>query len=356
MSDRSGPPPVGLMPAEWEPHDATWLSWPHQEEDWPDKLEAVRWVYPEMVRVLAESERVEILCRDEEVLADARRRLEAHRVDPAGYRLHVVPTDRGWMRDAAPTAVRTPGGEIVWVAWRFNAWARYDNWRLDAGIPPAVGRITGLPVVRAMRPDRPDEPLVLEGGGIETDGAGTLLVTEECFQSDVQQRNPGLDRRGYERAFADWLGIRKTIWLGCGCAGDDTHGHIDDIARFTDPRTVVLAFEPDPADANHAASVDNLRRLTDATNAAGEPLRVVRLPMPRPVWYEDQRLPASYANFYIANTVVIVPTFNDPADRVALETLAGLFPGRRVVGIHAVDLVLGQGTLHCLTQQQPAGR
>jgi agmatine deiminase len=201
-----------------------------------------------------------------------------------------------------------------------------------------------------MRPDD-GSPLVLEGGGIETDGAGTMLVTEEWLLSDVQVRNPGMDRAAYERAFAQWLGIKRTIWLGEGCVGDDTHGHVDDIARFTDARTVALAFEPDPRDENHARSADNLRRLELAGG-----LRVVKLPYPRAVTMEGQRLPASYANFYIANGTVIVPTFNDPNDRVALNTLAELFPSRDIVGIHSVDLVWGLGTLHCLTQQQPKPR
>jgi agmatine deiminase len=191
---------------------------------------------------------------------------------------------------------------------------------------------------------------VLEGGAIDTNGAGVLLTTEECLLSEIQERNPGLDRAGYEAAFGQYLGIERTVWLGRGCAGDDTHGHVDDIARFVAPETVALAYEPDPEDENHAPSVDNEARLL----AAG--LQVVRLPYPRPVVMDGTRLPASYANFYIANGVVLVPTFNDPEDRHALNILATLFPGRAVVGIHAVDLVWGLGTLHCLTQQQPAGR
>src|SRR5690606_714787 len=195
--------------------------------------------------------------------------------------------------------------------------------------------------------------LILEGGGIEGDGRGTMLVTEEWLLSDVQVRNPGMGREDYEAAFARELGITKTIWLGEGCVGDDTHGHIDDIARFVAPGVLVIAHEEDPADENHRRSADTLRRLEGATDAAGEPIRVVTLPYPRPVVMDGTRLPASYANFYIANGVVIVPTFNDPEDRHALNILANLFPHRDVVGIHAVDLVWGLGTLHCLTQQQP---
>jgi agmatine deiminase len=240
------------------------------------------------------------------------------------------------------------------VAWHFNAWAKYENYRSDELVSQRVAELSGLPLVKAQRPDGKGR-LVLEGGGIETDGAGTLLVTEEWLLSDVQVRNPGLDRADYERAFAEYLGIQRTIWLGQGCVGDDTHGHIDDVARFTDAHTVVLAYEEDPADENHERSVDNLRRLELATRDFPGGLRVVRLPFPRPVIMEGERLPASYANFYIANGVVIVPTFNDRNDRIALNTLVELFPDREVVGIHSVDLVWGLGTLHCLTQQQPQG-
>ncbi|MGI9043085.1 MAG: agmatine deiminase family protein [Gemmatimonadaceae bacterium] len=334
-----------IMPAEWERHDATWIAWPHHEPDWPGKLWAIPWVYAEIVRALSTRERVEILCHDEVVRDAARIVLASSGVAEKGYRLHIVPNDRVWLRDSAPTFIWSDGA-VELMNWRFNAWAKYDNYARDEKVGEAIERITGLP--RAV-PARSDGSwLVLEGGGIETDGAGTLLVTEEWLLSDVQVRNPGLSRSEYEKAFSDYLGITNTLWLGEGCAGDDTHGHIDDIARFCSRGVVLLAFEEDPSDANHRGSVDNLRRL----EAAGQ--RVVKIPYPRPLVMEGQRLPASYANFYIANGVVIVPTFNDPSDRVALGIIAGEFPGREVVGIHAVDLVWGFGTLHCLTQQQPA--
>ena len=335
------------MPAEWEPHDATWIAWPHHEPDWPGKFEAIRWDYAEIVRALANSERVEILCQDDAVRADATDTLAAHAVPSSAFRLHTVPTDRAWLRDSAPTAVA--GGSLV--RWQFNAWAKYDNFALDAQVGPAISKITGLPLIEPQRPDT-HAPVVLEGGAIDVNGEGILLCTEECLLSTVQARNPGLDRDGYEAVFRQYLGVRQTLWLGEGCAGDDTHGHVDDIARFVDPDTIVLAFEEDPADANHASSVDNLRRL-ELAGADDDAFRVVRLPYPRPVVMNGHRLPASYANFYIANRAVLVPTFNDANDRIALNALAELFPDRRVIGIHAVDLVWGFGTLHCLTQQQP---
>ncbi|HUR91255.1 MAG TPA: agmatine deiminase family protein [Gemmatimonadaceae bacterium] len=340
------------MPAEWEPHSATWIAWPHHEPDWPGKLEAITWVYAEIVRALALSEPVEILCHDErsrEIAADT---LSAHHVDSARFRLHLVPTDRVWLRDSAPTGVLRDG-TLEWVGWGFNAWAKYDNYKRDARVPEAVSEISGSPLVHAGRPDG-SRPLVLEGGGIETNGAGTLLVTEEWLLSDVQVRNPGMTRKQYEDSFAKYLGVAHTVWLGEGCVGDDTHGHIDDIARFTSVDTVVLAYETDPADENHERSHDNLERLAHASRE--RPLHVVKLPFPEPVMMRGERLPASYANFYVGNTTVLVPTFNDPADRIALHTLSDLFPERRVVGIHATDLVWGLGTLHCLTQQQPRAR
>lgn len=340
------------FPAEWEPHAATWIAWPHHEPDWPGKLEPIPWVYAEIVRVLHEHERVEILCHDEEVRDAAKRHLDAHGVRD-NIRLHVVPTDRVWLRDSGPTGVVDERGRVSLMNWRFNAWAKYPNYASDARVGEAVARITGLERIEPTRGDN-HERVVLEGGAIETDGEGTLLVTEECLLSDVQARNPGMSRADYEALFHEALGIRQTIWLGEGCVGDDTHGHIDDVARFTAPGVIVLAYEEDPTDENHPRSVDNLERLE---LAAGErdAFRIVKLPYPRPVEMNGERLPASYANFYIGNGVVLVPTFNDRNDRVALNTLAELFPDRHVVGIHAVDLVWGLGTLHCLTQQQPAG-
>ena len=342
------------MPAEWERHRATWISWPHHEPDWPGKLGPIPWVYAEIARVLAAHEQVEILCASEDVRADAEAALTSHGVHRDRVRLHVLDTDRGWLRDSAPTGVLDADGKVVLVSWAFNAWAKYENYTRDARIGRAIADITGLPLDEPRRDDT-GERIVLEGGGIEVNGGGLMLVTEEWLLSSVQVRNPGLDRSDYERIFADWLGIRETIWLGEGCVGDDTHGHIDDIARFVAPDVVVLAVEADPADDNHERSMDNLRRLQLAKPAAG-PLRIETLPFPRPVVMDGERLPASYANFYIANGVVIVPTFNDPQDRVALNTLARAMPSHEIVGIHAVDLVWGLGTLHCLTQQEPAPR
>ena len=350
------------MPAEWEPHDATWLAWPHNHEDWPGKFGPVPWVYAEIVRQLSRAERVNIL-----VKAGKRQRRAADRLDAAGVDLDSgrvrfvdAKTDRVWTRDSGPTFVVNPKGEtaedrVGLVDWRFNGWAKYDNHRHDNRLPRLIGDRLGLKrwVPRVDLAGKPAR-IVMEGGAIDVNGLGTLLTTEECLLSDVQARNPSLSREGVERVFADYLGVSRVVWLGRGIAGDDTHGHVDDLARFVGPKTVVTVVEPRESDPNHEPLRENLGRLKAARDQDGDPIEVLTLPMPRPVVFEGQRLPASYANFYVANGSVLVPTFNDPADREALNLLASAFPGREVVGIHAVDLVLGLGTLHCLSQQQPA--
>jgi agmatine deiminase len=340
------------MPGEWEKHDATWIAWPHHEPDWPGKLAPIPWVYAEIVRALADFDRVEILCHDGTVADSARTMLAAHGVKENRYRLHTVENDRVWLRDSAPTGVLRADGRAELVNWGFNGWAKYDNYKRDSEIGAEIERITGLPRIEPIRPDN-GERLFLEGGGIEVNGAGRMLVTEEWLLTPVQVRNPGMLAADYEKAFDEYLGVTDTIWLGEGAVGDDTHGHVDDIARFSSRDSVILAYEQDAADENHARSADNLRRLQIA--AKKSPLRITTIPFPRPVTMNGERLPASYANFYIANGAVLVPTFNDPADRVALNGIAEAFPRYTVIGIHAVDLVWGLGTLHCLTQQQPSG-
>jgi agmatine deiminase len=355
MTGGSRPGPEGRrlrMPAEWEPHRATWISWPHHEPDWPGKIGPIPWVYAEIARVIADHEQVDILCHNEAVMESARSALDAHAVRRDRCALHIVPTDRVWLRDSAPTGVVDDDGRVALVNWAFNAWAKYPNWQQDADIGIAIARLTGLPRYEPRRQDT-GERVVLEGGGIEVNGQGLMLVTEEWLLSDVQIRNPGLGRTEYERIFAEWLGVRRTIWLGDGCVGDDTHGHIDDIARFLAPGVIALAFEEDPADENHRRSVDNLRRLEHAGAKEGT-LKVVKLPYPRAVEMDGTRLPASYANFYIANGLVLLPTYDPERDEEAGATLRRLFPGRDVVGIDCTDLVWGLGAFHCVTQQWPA--
>ena len=357
---RNGPEADRRMPAEWEPHAATWLAWPRNAADWPGKFGPIPWVYTEIVRLLARSEPVAIVVRGEKARRDAADRLDNAGIALDRVRFFEARTDRSWLRDTLPSFVvegessGTP--RLSAVDWKFNAWSKYDDHRLDDRLARAVARDLGIARIKpTAEVGDATNRVVMEGGAIDVNGRGTLLATEECLLDPATQaRNPGLGREGIERVFADALGIRRTIWLGRGIVGDDTHGHVDDCARFVGPSTVLAAVEPNPADPNHGPLADNLRRLRGSTDQDGRPLEVVELPMPRPVRFEGERLPASYANFYISNNVVLVPTFNDPADRVALSTIASAIPDREVVGVHCVDLVLGLGTLHCLTREQPA--
>ena len=343
------------MPAEWGPHEATWLAWPHNPEDWPGKFAAIPWLYAEIVRLLSERERVRLIVEDAAMERRVTNMLGRDGVQLDRVSFHRWATDRGWLRDSGPIFVRDAKGQVAQTNWRFNAWAKYEDWRLDGKLPGRIEKLLKLPCWQPSVQDRNGaKRLVLEGGSIDVNGQGLLLTTEECLLSAVQQRNPGVSREQLERVFRDYLGIEQVIWLGRGIAGDDTHGHVDDIARFCGPETVLAAVEPDPSDPNHEPLSENLARLKAVRTPAGKQLTVVELPMPRPVVFRGQRLPASYANFYIANGVVLAPTFHDPNDRVALNILAQAFPDRDVIGVHAVDLVWGLGTLHCMTQQQPA--
>ncbi|WP_263384191.1 agmatine deiminase family protein [Granulicella arctica] len=339
------------MPAEWAPHAATWIAWPHNAEDWPGKFQPIPWVYAEIVRHLSCCEDVHILVNDVAAEKRANGMLMRAGANLARLHFHSWQTDRVWLRDSGPIFVKDAEDRLAVTNWKFNAWAKYDNWRRDDQIPHHVANHYGMV---EFKPEIEGTRLVLEGGSIDTNGAGILLTTEECLLSEVQQRNPGVSREQLENAFAEYLGIEKTIWLHRGCAGDDTHGHVDDVTRFVGENTIVTAVEPNTADENHLPLAENLDRLRSATNLKGEAFEVLTLPMPSPVIFEGQRLPASYANLYIANETVLVPTFNDRNDRRALNILADCFPTREVVGIHAVDLVWGLGTLHCMTQQEPA--
>ena len=344
------------MPAEWEPHEATWLAWPHNPEDWPGKFASIPWLYAEIVRLLAAHERVHLIVENSAMEKRVVSMLKRVCADLDQVSFHRWPTDRGWTRDSGPIFVRNAKGQVALTNWRFNAWAKYDDWHLDDKLPGRVTKLLGCPHWQPAVQNQNGTKcqVVLEGGSIDVNGAGLLLTTEECLLSEVQQRNPGLSREQLERVFHDFLGIDQVIWLGRGIAGDDTHGHVDDIARFARPATIVAAVEPDTRDPNHAPLAENLAQLKAAHTSDGKQFTIVELPMPRPVVFRGQRLPASYANFYIANGVVLVPTFHDPNDRIALNLLGEVFPDREVIGVHSVDLIWGLGALHCMTQQQPA--
>jgi agmatine deiminase len=384
------------MPAEWEPHAATWLAWPHYHGDWPGKFEPIPWVYTEIIRNLARHERVELIVKDSAAERISRKLLDRANAVLTNVRFHRWPTNRVWVRDSGcifvhaeqPGSARphsrgrlslhearevqqdreghdfsradkdtkmpgalAPEGSRAALNFRFNAWAKYSNYRHDAKINALMSDVART---EKVLPTSHGKRVVLEGGSIDLNGRGTILTTEECLLSKIQQRNPGMARKDYETLFAECLGAPNVIWLNKGIVGDDTHGHVDDLSRFVNPTTVVTVVESNPKDANHKPLRENLRRLRAARDQDGNPLNVVELPMPRPVIFEKRRLPASYANFYIANGIVLVPVFNDANDRIALNTLADLFPSHEIVPIYSGDLVWGLGTMHCMTQQQPA--
>jgi agmatine deiminase len=352
-------PPAGFrMPAEWEPHHATWIAWPCNKEDWPGKFAPIPWVYVEIVRHLHPGERVCILVQDSATRIRAKRMLSRAGVDLNQIDFFPFATDRVWVRDFGPIFIkreRWGASEIAITNWKFNGWAKYSNWKKDDAIPSKVAQALGLKqwLPTALRGNK-HQPIVLEGGSIDVNGKGTLLTTEECLLSPIQRRNPGLDRGMMEKILADYLGARNVLWLRDGIAGDDTHGHVDDLARFVNPSTILAVEECNSTDVNYQPLQENMRLLRAMRDQDGRLLQVIPLPMPKPLIFDRQRLPASYANFYIGNEVVLVPTFNDPCDREALAILAGCFPSREVIGIHSVDLVWGLGTLHCLSQQQPS--
>jgi agmatine deiminase len=377
MSEHSSPLPAALgyrMPAEWEPHEATWLSWPHKQESWPGAFEPVPDVFAQIAGVLTESELVRINVADEDMAEDVRQLLRRCGVNLDAVRFHLNPTDDAWVRDHGPIYV-VRDGDRAWegeapaepvratapvvgsagaspsrreralIDWEYNSWGnKYPPCDRDNAVPARIADEFGEP--------RFAPGIVMEGGSIDVNGRGTLLTTESCLLNP--NRNPQLSQSEIEQYLRDYLGVRHFLWLGDGIVGDDTDGHIDDLTRFVAPDTVVTVVEEDPQDANYAPLQENLRRLASMTDQDGRPLKVVTLPMPGPVCFEEHRLPASYANFYIANRRVLVPVYNHKHDRVALETLQRWFPDRLVLGIDCTPLVWGLGAIHCVTQQQPA--
>jgi agmatine deiminase len=368
------------MPAEWEPHSATWLAWPHYRGDWPGKFEPIPWVYAEIIRNLAQHERVDLIVAGAAAERQARKILRRADALSPHVRFHRWSTNRIWLRDSGAIYLKRdlglpahndfdeqefarattrsgksraskPQRDLLALKWRFNAWAKYSNWRHDEKIGSLMANAALSPEVRPLHGKT---RVVLEGGSIDVNGAGTLLTTEECLLSKLQERNPGMARVHYEKVFADYLGAPNVVWLGRGILGDDTHGHVDDLTRFVSAGTVITMVEPNSKDPNHEPLRANLRRLQAARDQAGKPLTIVEIPMPQPVVFERRRLPASYANFYIANGVVLAPVFNRPNDRIALNTLAELFPTRSIVPIYSGDFIWGLGAMHCMTQQQPA--
>ena len=342
------------MPAEWEPHEATWIAWPHNESDWPGKFACIPHIYAEIVRHLARAEKVHIIVNDAASERRARKVLQECGALSTSVRFHHWPTDRVWTRDSGPIFVRN-GRRLATTNWRFTGWAKYPNHKNDDLLPDHIADLLQAEeFVPAVIKGKKIHRVVLEGGSIDVNGRGAMLTTEECLLSTKQQRNPGLSKTDLEQIFAKYLGVNHVIWLGRGIEGDDTHGHIDDISRFVGPRTVLTAIEPNRRDKNHVPLKENFKRLRAATDQDGKRLEVVELPMPSPVYHQGQRLPASYANFYIASDIVLVPIFGDGNDRVALDIIAQIFPTRSIVPIYCRDFIWGLGAIHCMTQQQPA--
>ena len=345
---KAAPASLGYsMPAEWAPHRATWLSWPHNRETWPVQLKQVRSVWIEMIQALSPHEQVYLLVNDEQTRQDVTARLKTSGAVMDHVSLLLIPTIDVWMRDYGPTFLTRDREEnpLAFNDWFFNGWGgKYKTYEKDDQVAKEIAALLGVPVF--------DQQIVLEGGSIEVNGCGTCLTTEQCLLN--QNRNPHMNRGELEQFLKDSLGTSHVIWLGEGIAGDDTDGHIDDTARLVNPTTVVCVLEPNSSDENYAPLQENYERLQSARDQNGNRLAIIPLPSPNPVHYEGTRLPASYANFYIANEVVLVPIFGDPHDREALGILQDLFPDRKIVGLRCNEVVSGLGAIHCVTQQEPA--
>jgi agmatine deiminase len=337
------------MPAEWARHRATWLSWPHNQETWPTQLEKVREVWVQMICALSPHERVYLLVNDERAEQDVSARLARARAAMENVTLLKISTVDVWMRDYGPTFITRASREnpLAFNDWIFNGWGgKYQSYEDDERVTREVAALLKVPVF--------EQKVILEGGSIEVNGAGTCLTTEQCLLN--KNRNPHLSRLQIETLLEDSLGVTHVVWLGEGIVGDDTDGHIDDIARFVNPTTVLCAIEADSNDENYGFLQDNYERLQHAEDQNGTKLSIVPLPSPRPLYCEGARLPASYANFYIANNIVLVPIFDDPSDAQALGILQQLFPEREIIGLRCNEVVAGLGAIHCVTQQEPAAQ
>lgn len=340
-----------IFPAEWEKQQGIVLCFPHNGKDWPGKYEAVQWAFVEFIKKVAAHEIVFLVVADESLKTKVNDMLERAHVDLKNVTYIIHKTNRSWMRDSGPIVVKN-GDKREALNFNFNGWAKYKNYQLDKFVPAKVAEVLDIPVTQVVYKGK---PVIVEGGAIDVNGRGTLLTSEECLMHpSIQVRNPGFTKEDYEAVFKEYLGVTNVIWLGDGIEGDDTHGHIDDLCRFVNEDTIVTIVETDSEDSNYKPLQDNLKRLQNAKLENGKSPVIVALPMPKRVDFEDLRLPASYANFLILNNCVLVPTFNDSNDRVALNILSECFPDREVIGISCVDFIWGFGTLHCLSQQIPA--
>lgn len=339
-----------IFPAEWEKQEGILLCFPHNGNDWPGKYGAVQWAFVEFIKKIAFVEKVFLLVADEKLKAKVFGMLEMADVQLENVSFIIHKTNRSWMRDSGPIIVKN-GKERKAINFNFNGWAKYSNYKLDKHVPEKVADFLKIPLEQAFYNDK---PFILEGGAIDVNGKGTLLTSEECLlHPEIQIRNTNFTKADYEGAFKKYLGITNVIWLGNGVEGDDTHGHIDDLARFVNENTIITVVETDKNDANYKTLQENLKRLEAATLENGKKPKIVALPMPKCLNFDGIRIPASYANFLIINKTVLVPTFNDAKDRIALNIIADCFPDRTIIGIAATDFIWGFGTLHCLSQQIP---
>lgn len=338
------------FPAEWEKQQGILLCFPHNGKDWPGKYEAIQWAFVEFIKKVATFEQVFLIVADENLKAKVIEMLETATVQIANVSFIIYKTNRSWMRDSGPIIIQN-GTKREALNFNFNGWAKYKNITLDKHVPAKVSEFLNIPITQVLHNEK---HVIVEGGAIDSNGCGTLLTSEECLlHPDIQVRNPNFTKADYEAVFKEYLGITNVIWLGDGIEGDDTHGHIDDLCRFVNEDTIVTIVESNPEDSNYKPLQDNLKRLQNATLENGKSPKIVTLPMPKRIDFDGLRLPASYANFLILNKCVLVPTFNDSNDRIALNILADCFPDREVIGISAIDIIWGFGTLHCLSQQIP---
>ena len=338
------------FPAEWEKQEGILLCFPHNGKDWPGKYEAIQWAFVEFIKKVATFEKVFLIVADEKLKEKVIEMLETANVKLANVSFLIYKTNRSWMRDSGPIIVKN-GTKREALNFNFNGWAKYKNINLDKQVPAKVGKFLDIPITQVLYKGK---PVIVEGGAIDSNGKGTLLTSEECLlHPDIQVRNPGFTKADYESVFKEYLGITNVIWLGDGIEGDDTHGHIDDLCRFVNEDTIITIVESNLKDNNYKPLQDNLKRLQNAKLENGKSPKIIQLPMPKRIDFDRVRLPASYANFLIFNKCVLVPTFNDSNDRIALNTIADCFPDREIIGISSIDLIWGFGTLHCLSQQIP---
>ncbi|SKB81875.1 agmatine deiminase family protein [Daejeonella lutea] len=341
---------IRRFPAEWEKQEGILLCFPHSGKDWPGKYDAIKWDFVEFIKKVSLFEQVFLIVADTRQRESVQEMLTAAHIDLKKISFITHRTNRSWMRDSGPIIVQN-GSKREALNFNFNGWAKYKNFQLDKHIPAKLAEFLKVPLTQVVYKGK---PVILEGGAIDVNGKGTLLTSEECLMHPtIQVRNPGFTKADYEAVFMEYLGITNVIWLGDGIEGDDTHGHIDDLCRFVNEDTIITVVESDPKSNNYDSLQDNLKRLENAKLENGKKPNIVTLPMPQKLEFENLSLPASYANFLILNNCVLVPTFNDPNDRHALNIIADCFPDREVIPINAIDLIWGFGTLHCLSQQIP---